>query len=98
MPKPLGLPLPNYTSQKNSLSENNVYKLHIEQLHLDLMQEKRPGAVTWWLYSTSMGYPTINIWGLGGPGTPMNRERVYGFRCQSKKGGGTLNSVCRAGN
>jgi hypothetical protein len=30
------------------------------------MQEKRPGAVTWWLYSTSMGYPTINIWGLGG--------------------------------
>jgi hypothetical protein len=29
------------------------------------MQEERPGAVTWWLYSTSIGYPTINIWGLG---------------------------------
>ena len=25
--------------------------------------------------------------GLGGPGTPMNHERVYGFGCQSKKGG-----------
>ena len=51
------------------------------------MQEKRPGAVTWWLYSTSIGYPTINIWGLGAL-EPMNRERVYGFRVQSKKGGG----------
>ena len=66
MPKPLGLPLPKYTRQKASLFEQtNVYKFHIEQLHLDLMQEKRPGAVTWWLYSTSIGYPTINIWGLG---------------------------------
>ena len=82
MPKPLGLPLLNYTNQKNSLfSENNVYKLHIEQLHLDLMQEKRPGAVTWWLYSTSIGYPTINLWSLGA------LERPRTFRGSEQKGG-----------
>ena len=26
--------------------------------------------------------------GLGGPGTPMNRERVYGFRGSEQKEGG----------
>ena len=54
-----------YKPEEQPFSKNNVYKLHIEQLHLDLMQEKRPGAVTWWLYSTSIGYPTVNLWGLG---------------------------------
>ena len=58
-----GPALPSYTRQP--FRKSNVYKLHIEQLHLDLMQEERPGAVTWWLYSTSIGYSTINIWGLG---------------------------------
>ena len=54
-----------YKPEKQPFRKSNVYKFHIEQLPLDLMQEERPGAVTWWLYSTSIGYPTIDIWGLG---------------------------------
>ena len=76
-----------YKPEKQPFWKTNVYKFHIEQLHLDLMQEERPGAVTWWLYSTSIGYPTINIWGLGALERPWTVKEFMVSGGQRKKGG-----------
>jgi len=56
-------------------------------MQLDLTQERRDGAETWVLYSTSIDYLTIIIWARGGPGLPTNPKGSLILRCSSINGG-----------
>ena len=56
-------------------------------MQLDLTQERRDGAETWVLYSTSIDYLTIIIWARGGPGLLTNPKGSLILRGSSINGG-----------
>ena len=72
--------------EKQPWPKSTLHKLRYGRLPPVLTQERRDGAETWVLYSTSIGYPTLTIWGPGDLGRPRAHKKRPFCVARAKRG------------